>query len=345
MNLQLTTLTADKFQDYLTFVAKIYPQRSRVPQRFAAQVLQNPFLEDPNRPEILLALDDHKIIGHFGLNPYPFHWQKKQHIGHSGFDFYVLESYRQHGVGKMLAAAAVAQLPYFGIGATPVAERIYTRLGATTIGRMYRYLWLRGPLQTLYLAGHSLLKAHWPRKPQRVGNFDLPPQVQTAGTTFELQFQPSGHEDYPWDSETITFSRSARFLDWRYFQHPRHYRFYARQGSGPTHFFVLRPCPWRGLSLLCMVDYRVPQQTAGDFQSMLLAARELTRQGRFDGLVVYSSLRTIDEHLQALNFRKIGQPTIVVFKGDIPLDTARIEQRQFVLATLADCDQDFVVHD
>ena len=345
MNLHLTTLSADRFQDYLTFVSQIYPQRGRVSQRFATQVLQNPFLADADHPEILLALDGDTIIGHFGLNPYPFHWQNQTLLGHSGFDFYVLEDYRQHGVGKMLAAAAVEQLPYLGIGATPVAERIYTKLGATTVGQMYRYLWLRGPAPTLYLAGQALFKERWPRQPQAIGDFgNLPRQIEAAGVNFALRTQADGHEDYAWDANTLTFTRSSLFLDWRYFQHPQHYRLYARDAT-PTQFFVLRREAWRGLSLLCMVDYRIPQQQVDKFPIMLQAAKELVKQGKFDGLVVYSSLQAIDEALLSQKFRKIGQPTIVVLKGELPMDEARIASQNYVLATLADCDQDFVVHD
>ena len=346
MNLRLTTLSADRFQDYLTFVSQIYPQRGHVAQRFATQVLQNPFLADADHPEILLALDDDAIIGHFGLNPYPFHWRNQRFVGHSGFDFYVLEAYRQHGVGKMLAAAAVEQHPYLGIGATPVAERIYIKLGAATIGRMYRYLWLRGPAPTLFLAGQALLKNKWPRQPHTIGDFaQLPDQIEAAGAKFHLRTQADGSEDYAWNADTLTFTRSSQFLDWRYFQHPRHYRLYARTDASPTQFFVLRRETWRGLSLLCMVDYRIPQQRAHDFPILLQAAQQLTRRGKFDGLVVYSSLRTIDAALQRQKFRKIGQPTIVVFKDSHAPDANRIAQREAVFATLADCDQDFAVFD
>ncbi len=345
MTIHLETLTADRFDDYLDFVRKIYPQRRYAARRFATQVLKNPFLEDAQRPEILVALDDDAIIGHFGLNPYRFHFHGADYLGYSGFDFYVLEAYRQHGVGKKLAAAAVERLPYLGIGATPVAERIYIKLGAATVGWMYRYFWLRTPLQTAWLAGHTIFKTHWLRKPERVGNFDLPEQIAGDGGVFELRTEADGTEDYPWSDETLSFSRSPEFLQWRYFDHPEHYRFYALKDSQPTRFFVVRRYAWRGLSLLCMVDYRTPGGEARTIDQMLEAVRRLARQGKFDGVVVYSALRSVDDRLTAGGFRKIGQPTIVVLKGDLPMTETRIAGREYVLATLSDCDQDFAVYD
>jgi len=345
MNIHLETLTADRFDDYLDFVRQIYPQRRYAARRFATQVLENPFLEDAQRPEILVALDDDAIIGHFGLNPYRFHFRGIDYLGYSGFDFYVLEAYRQHGVGKKLAAAAVERLPYLGIGATPVAERIYIKLGAATVGWMYRYFWLRTPLQTAWLAGHTIFKEHWFRKPERVGNFDLPEQVEADGGVFEHRTRSDGTEDYPWADETLSFSRSPEFLQWRYFDHAEHYRFYALRDSQPTSFFVVRRYAWRGLSLLCMVDYRTPGDEARIITQMLEAVKTLARQGKFDGVVVYSSLRSVDDRLTAGGFRRIGQPTIVVLKGDLPMEKERIMGRNYVLATLADCDQDFAVYD
>ncbi len=345
MDIHLETLTADRFDDYLAFVRQIYPQRRYAAQRFATQVLENPFLEDRERPEILIALDNDAIIGHFGLNPYRFHFRGEAYLGHSGFDFYVLADYRQHGVGKRLAAAAVERLPYLGIGATPVAERIYIKLGAATVGWMHRYFWLRTPLQTAWLAGHTLFKERWFRKPEQVGNFDLPEQVEVDGRVFELRTEADGTEDYPWSQEVLSFSRSAAFLQWRYFDHPEHYRFYALRDSHPTSFFVVRRYAWRGLSLLCMVDYRTPGGDARILDQMLAAVKTLARQGKFDGVVVYSALRSVDDRLTAGGFRKIGQPTIVVLKGDLPMEEARVAGRDYVLATLSDCDQDFAVYD
>jgi hypothetical protein len=55
--------------------------------------------------------------------------------------------------------------------------------------------------------------------------------------------------------------------------------------------------------------------------------------------------RIIDDRLTAGGFRRIGQPTIVVLKGDLPMEKERIMGRNYVLATLADCDQDFAVYD
>jgi hypothetical protein len=94
-----------------------------------------------------------------------------------------------------------------------------------------------------------------------------------------------------------------------------------------------------------MVDYRTPGAEARIIAQMLEAVKTLARQGKFDGVVVYSSLRAVDERLTAGGFRRIGQPTIMVLKGDLPMEKERIEGRDYVLATLADCDQDFAVYD
>jgi hypothetical protein len=134
-------------------------------------------------------------------------------------------------------------------------------------------------------------------------------------------------------------------LQWRYFDHAAHYRFYALKGSQPPSFFVVRRYAWRGLSLLCMVDYRTPGGEARIITQMLEAVKTLARQGKFDGVVVYSSLRSVDERLTAGDLRQICQPTIVVLKGDLPMAEERIMGRNYVLATLADCDQDFAVYD
>lgn len=346
MTFHLTTLSSDRYDDYLAFSAKIYPHRRHLAKRFQVQVLDNPFLADKAHTEILLVHDDDgMIVGQFGLAPYPFHHHGQTLISHSGFDFYVLEAYRKHGIGKMLAAAAMERMPYFGIGATPVAERIYIRLGATTVGQMYRYLWLRSPLQTGYLLGETIFKSHWPRKPERIGTLALPEQVTVDAATFERRYEPDGAEDYAWSEQVLSFTRSPEFLRWRYFDHPEHYRLYALQGSQPTVFFVLRRYTWRGLSLLGIIDYRLPADDARSLQQMTAAMQALARAGQFDGIVVYSSLRFIDEGLSEYGFRKIGQPTVVVMKDEQAVDSERIARREAVLATMADCDQDFAVYD
>jgi hypothetical protein len=178
-----------------------------------------------------------------------------------------------------------------------------------------------------------------------VGNFDLPEQISVDNVVFENRTDADGWEDYAWSDEVITFSRPSEYLEWRYLNHPEHYRLYTLQDSSPTVYFVIRRYHWRELSLLCVVDYRVPSGDARAFDRVLNAAKALAKAGKFDGVVVFSSLGFVDERLGSQGFRRIGQPTIVVVKGDLPLDETRIAERNSILVTLSDCDQDFVIYD
>lgn len=347
MDLHLVWLTPDRFDDYVEFNQQIYPHRPRFARRFQLQVLDNPFLADKTRPAVLLSCTEAgKIVGLYGLNVCRFHEGGRERTGYSGFDFFVLPDYRKGGTGRQLAHEALSQEPYFGIGATPVAEHIYLKLGATTAGHMFRYFWLRGPLQTLFLGGEAALKQRWFRKPERVGDAGrLPERVRAGGISFARQSQADGWEDRPWSDEVISFSRSAEFLNYRFFAHPEHYHVYAPAGADGSTYFVVRRYHWRGLALLCLVDYRMPQDDDAAFDAVLAAAKALARAGGFDGAVVYSSLHFVDDRLTAAGFRRIGQPTIVVAKGDLPMNEQRIADRAEIFVTLADCDQDFAIYD
>lgn len=345
MTLSTRWLTPDRFQDYIAFTQQIYPQRRHVAERFRVQVLDNPFLHDKTRPVVLLACTETGgIVGHYGLSPVRFHLGGSQQEGFSGFDFLVLPEHRQGGVGRELAATALSHEPYFGIGATPVAEHIYLKLGATTVGHMHRFFWLRGPVQLLYLAGEMALGRAWPRQPASVGDrARLPVQVTAQGVTWTRQTRWPEWQDVAWSPQVISFSRSAQFLTYRFLEHPQHYHLYAA-ASGDA-YFVARRYPWRGLALLCLADYRLPPQDGAALDALLAAAKRLARAGRFDGVVVYSSLHFVDARLRVGGFRRMGQPTIVVAKGDLPLDAARIAARDYIFVTLADCDQDFAIFD
>lgn len=345
MTLTTCWLTPDRFQDYIAFTQQIYPQRRHVAERFRQQVLENPFLGDKTRPAVLLACTETGVIvGHYGLSPARFHRGGREQEGFSGFDFLVLPEHRQSGVGRQLAAEALSHEPYFGIGATPVAEHIYLKLGATTVGHMHRFFWLRGPLQWLYLAGDRALRGRWFRQPAGVGDMArLPAQVSGGGASWTRRAQWPDWADAAWSPEVITFSRSTEFLTYRFLQHPQHYQLYAAAAGHA--YFVARRYHWRGLALLCLVDYRLPREDATTLAALLTAAKHLARAGRFDGVVVYSSLHVVDARLQKSGFRRMGQPTIIVAKGGPPVDAARIAARDYILATLADCDQDFAIFD
>jgi hypothetical protein len=189
------------------------------------------------------------------------------------------------------------------------------------MGKMKRYLRLVNPFYVLI----STLKSYRnPLYPQVVGDFVL--------------VQKDAVPDYahPFNSDIAEFVRDRKFLTWRFFEVPHRYAMYKHQSSND--YFVARIIKRKGIAMLALVDYRCRFTQAEHFENVLVATQKLAQKMCCGFIITSSTLLATDEVLEKSSFRKIMKDKIMVSTAVKKEHSSQVNERRYVLVTLADSD-------
>jgi len=341
--MRICQLTPDGFDQFLKFNQAIDPTRNNVVKRFQFQVLENPLLEDKTRPHILIAYDDDgQIIGQHLHNPFEYYFKGKLLTGFYGYDFFVPESHRNKGIGSAIAKQARTDFyPHFGVGVSEVSQRIQLSLGNRIIGYLFTYIWIRNLLSPIKFGLNLIFKKKYIKNITKLNDFNFPNKIRIKDYQFKLVDSLAQWDYGYWDHDTLEFSRSFDFINWRFFKKKDKYFFYLLDESNSSTYFVVRGLCARGLNLLALIDYRMPFKDKKRIKLILQAAKKLAKLGRFDGIFTMSSHRFFDNILKRSFFLKVGNPIVILTNAELDIGTKRINERNAVVATIAESDLDF----
>jgi hypothetical protein len=342
--MKICNLSRDRYSDFFRFNREIYPTRKDVEERFQAQILNNPLLEDKSSPNVLVAHnEDDQIIGQFVLMPFEYHFDGMCSKGFFGCDYFVLRDHKGSGAGALLALRAIGGFrPYFTFDASETAKNIGQSLGAKTIGDIYKFLWIRNiavPIRVLFyqIFGGKRTSDH-----DKFKDFEFPRLLSCKSCSFELVDSLRQWKHHSWNDSVLEFSRSGQFINWRFLSRRDRYFFYRlTDDSNSLSYFVVRKAAWKGLSLLALVDYRVPFGGKRELKLILIAVKLLARMARCEGVITMSSHRFFDRILRGSLFVRVGERAVILTSAKLDVPQKRIKERTFVYATMADGDIDF----
>lgn len=341
--MRICRLTPEGFDQFLKFNQIIDPTRNDVVDRFQFQVLENPLLTDKTRPNILVAYDNAgQIIGQHLHNPFEYYFKGRQFKGFYGYDFFVVESHRNKGIGSAIAKQAKSYFnPHFGVGVSKVSQRIQLSLGNRIIGYLFTYIWIRNLFSPIKFGLNQICKRKSIDKTTKLNRFNFPEKISTKHCQFNRIDSLLQWEYEYWDNDTLEFSRSLDFINWRFLSNKSKYHFYLLDVPNSATYFVVRTIFARGLRLLALVDYRMPLKDEAGMKLILTAAKKLAILGGFDGIFTMSSHRFFDNIFKRSFFLKVGKPIVILTNAELVIDSKRMNEREAVIATMAESDLDF----
>ncbi len=339
MGISMLDLSRKKDADsFIRFNGEIFPRRKCVRDRFFWQYVDNPALTDKKHPYVLLYEEDGKLMGQSLLNPCCWRYNGKEYKGYFGCDYFVVPEHRGAGGAALAMKTIKDKRDYFAIGVSEVAQRIWKRLGVRIVGKVQLFIWFCSPWVPFRLVMNALLG-----KGEAKGSPRFPERISAGGSEFRLQKSVGRWNDRPW-KDTLQFSRSADFLKWRFFDSPLGYGFYSSSGKTPM-YFVVRRFSSKGITMLLLVDYRVPGKDASSYKSVLDATKALADHMGCGGVIAGSSHSFFDRLLKESSFRDLKSGSVIMTNtGKVDLQGA-LERRDSIYATMADSDPDMNFED
>lgn len=341
-DLRIVSLDLEHFSGLMDFAKIVHPGEANLADRVSWFSLGSPFLKEKDKFPAFLALSEDKIVGQFMLNNQEWHFQDRIKEGFFGYDFFIKESCRKTGIGALLLIKAVRERnPFFGVGLTEAAEKLYTAAKVERIGSLNKFLWPNRPfLCAAHIARRFIIRRGICEEPATNGSF--PRSIMMEGSNFELlsSFPAVKYKPY-YDPETIEFSRSAEFLNWRFFEarNIKYYFYYCLLNNLPL-YFVLKKVFRKGLNLLSLVDYKSPLHDLGALRLIIKCAKKITRDLKLDGLFTASSVNNFSRVMKDEGFISVGKPSPIVSTVGGMLLSGSPERKNAIYITMADADLD-----
>lgn len=341
--MKVSGLLKGQFPGYLAFVRVSYPTRKDVLQQFQFQFLANPLLEDPSRPNILVAThENEQLVGQIGLNPCEYFLQGKRSTCYYCSEYFVAEEFRTTGAGLFLAHKALRNFrPMIAADVSASARSVFQGLGMNLIGSFHKFLWVRHPPAVVRSVFHKFCQSGVLQRRRRdTAEIPIPDRVVCDDAVFV-----KAGEAVDWVTNDpagclLTPGRSKAFVRWRYFEAPWPYYVYELDlGDWPL-YLVARQMEWRGLHLVALVDYRVPWENRRKVTLILKAAKALAKAVGADGVFTMSSHQFFDRAMARSFFARVGKPSAIFASSEIRLPDQRVRERTALCATMADWDID-----
>jgi len=322
--MQIKFLDIVELGKFYSFNKQIFPERTNPKSVIDFWLCKNP--EELNLSIILKGEND-EIYGQ-NLHSSMFYFYNKEEIkGEWGFDFIVKEEMRKEGYGiDMLQFALKNKKAIFAVGSGPLALKIELKMGFKHIGELRKYV---GISNLLFLPSSFFRGVIQQNK--------YPVTVKSKAKTFK-QKTVDQLPDYstPFNSGLLEFGRDNAFLKWRYFSDLHPYTFY-KQDDGDD-YFVVRTIVKKGITCLVLVDYRCDFSDQQNFVLLLKAVKKVASKLKLSVMIAGSSLRMTDETFYNNRFRSIGRHRPIITTEKFKEEKQRIENREFIFATLADSD-------
>lgn len=342
--MEICKLTEEQYEAFFEFNRKINSKQKNIEEWFKFYFLLNPFVKDISNTNILIAFEENKIIGQALLNLFYYHYKGNLSKCFFGSNYYVLEEYRNTGVGAYLALKFTSNefRPHFAIGVSKIAIKIHLSLNEKIIGDVHKFIWFRRYFSFVKVVFNSIHKSRRIFKSDNSKAIRFPEVLIGKNYKFNLIYFLKDWEFRCLHDNILEFSRSLEYIRWRFFNEYRKYHFYLLEDQKSSTYFVLRNTFWKGLNLLLLVDYRVSNKDINGFKYILDASKRVARMLKCDGIITASSLKYFDNILKKNLFIRIGRPGLIMTNASINFNNVNIKKRNFVYATMADSDYDLI---
>lgn len=323
--MEVCTLTREDFDELVKFNTRIYPNK-----KIPAKEYLNFWLgrnEDAYNHCIIIRDDDGKIYGQVFSTEMSYYLKGERIKSVWGFDLIVDESLRKDNWGIDLLLKYIDMYPNAcatGIG--PQALPIHKKLGSKPLGEIRKYVGFANPLCMITSPFRCNIKAE-----------KFPSSVTVNGRTFrKLSRDEMPNLTKPFNDNFFEIARDKEFLQWRYFNDLHSYAFYKEEHSDD--YFVLRTTIQKHITVMLLVDYRCDMSDSNAFENIYQAAKKVMSILNIGMLIGGSSLRVVDDALEAHGFKSVGRPRPVMGMVRVKEFKDRIENREFLLTTFADSD-------
>lgn len=231
-----------------------------------------------------------------------------------------------YGIDIMQFVLENKETPVFATGSGPLALKIELKMGFKLLGELKKYVGIVNPIYCVTSIFRNAISLN-----------QFPSAVTVKGVTFSLtdkEILPDITKSF--NENLLEFGRDKSFLSWRYFSGIHDYALYKMDKRDD--YFVLRTIIKKKITFMVLVDFRCNVNTPDNFKLIFKAAKRITGKLRLSALITGSSLKSIDTILENNFFRAIGRNRPIISTKSFIEEKEGINNREFVLATLADSD-------
>ncbi|MDE7382177.1 MAG: hypothetical protein K2N03_08665 [Muribaculaceae bacterium] len=266
--------------------------------------------------------DGEKLCGQQLYSACSFWYDGKKYDAGWCFDLIIREDLRKEAWGLDLIVDSMRIFPYAcGTGAGPNSKPISLKLGMKVLGEIRKYVGVSSKIKApflILLPGRSF--------PTTVNEFRL---IENPSEIKEKEY---------YNRYLIESGRDMEFLKWRFFTEGfKDYKFYQKENGD---FFVVRIISHKGIKMLALIDFRCSMDSKGSFKDILKSVKAISNHIRVPFILVGSTHKVSDKVLEDAGFKSIGSPRAFMTAGrnKVKPDKSRVQERDYVLITLADCD-------
>jgi len=324
-------------KDLISFNSKIFPDKVRMDESIYYRFYDNPFSINFDKMNFVARDIENNIVGQILMMPSELIYKNAINPVYWAMDFYVDEASR--GItGFLLARQAISAKNHFGIGLSKIALDLHLALGIKIVGSLIKYY----KFSTIF----SIFRFLRFKKAEKFKSFFFPETIKAGEDKFIKIYNPKEiiASKGCWNENLVEFTRSEKFLRWRFFYHKDKYFIYKylpnidNSDLTPT-YFVVRPIIWRGVNCLLLVDYRFTVNTKNLFESILQASSNLAKSHGMAVTILGCSLPNCDQLIRKKKFLRLGNKSVIVTK--YLNKEVFTSNEDIIFATIADSDCEF----
>ncbi|AZI33340.1 GNAT family N-acetyltransferase [Kaistella carnis] len=251
--------------------------------------------------------NDGKYIAQMLTMPAPLSLNEEVIPAFWGQDYYVLEEYRNKGIGKKLADYYLKNDYYIAVGFSEKSARIHQDRGAKVISHLNFYLKWGSIFHRLKFLTQRVFRM----PPKDIKSYQFPDNIgrfQRIKDAAQLNLSTLN-----WNKNVIETLRDKRYFQWRFFYKPDRYFFYISSSSldeNPT-YFVAKPYFYKGVNWLKIVDYRFNNHKINEFTAILMSAELLRKKLKLYGTIISSSQNITDQWLSEHFFTQFKHEVVL----------------------------------
>lgn len=329
---KLTTreIINDDIDSWISYNDKVHPEREDNKESFFYRFRLNPFYT--NYKCLISLLEDNTVVGKCIKMPTRVSFNNKISEAYWGGDLFVDEDQRSSLLGITLIQNVTKNCFLFSVGFSEDALKLNLALKQKITGYLQKYIRVNSVFSILKLV----------LKKSNNTPINYPSEIKIRKSLFINidNTEDILSKDGFWGSNNLEFTRSAEFLDWRFFKNPNVYKMFKLKNgdiNGKSAYFVVTSLKWKNLTCLSLVDYRYNNKK--QLNTILKAVNKIAYKNNIPFTFTANSLPSFNHLFKKNLYIKFGKRMEIVsnykilFKANPNSDT--------ILLTLADSDLDF----
>lgn len=316
------------FDQLVKFNQKAFPNR-KFTQEFIQYRLEKDESQQP-RAVFYVAEIEGEIVAQRVMLREDWLLNGKKYEAYWGTDFFVNPQFQGRGIGKKIIHEIQRDLPILSTTNTGAINlKMHKNLNYNHAGQLNLYF---KPLRMIPVARAVLNRVLNIKKksvsklkvfsfPNLLNEFELKSYVQYNRDMVKFEHIPN----------LMMGQRDEAYMKWRYFYQDGAYQFY--QNVNGSNYFIGRSIVWKGMNCLMIVDLRYDAQDVSVIKNSLKAINALGKKMNFDGILMSSSLVSMQRQLKNNKFFNYSKNQITT---NFP-----IEKDIEIMVHFSDSDLDF----